>query len=181
MEEKTYFCSLMKKDEVCKLRLFSLKNRIEELTKIEFRRLTENDVSILAAQIELYAEVFEMEDFQMPASAYLQTLLEKDYLVFWAAVLDSEIIGGATCYVLPSVYAAASEIYLYDLAVKTEYQRQGIGTQLIAALKNYGVERGHQAVFVQADLEDQHAIDFYRKTGGQSADVVHFSYTLTSK
>lgn len=145
---------------------------------VEFRKLTENDVGVLTEQIKLYAEVFEVDDFQMPAPSYLQTLLEKDFLIFWAATLDGQVIGGATGYVLPSVYAAASEIYLYDLAVKTEYQRQGIGTRLIAALKNYGEKLGHQAIFVQADLEDQHAIDFYRKTGGQSTDVVHFSYAL---
>ncbi len=32
--------------------------------------------------------------------------------------------------------------------------------------------------FVQADLVDDYALDFYRSTGGMGGDVVHFSYPL---
>lgn len=148
---------------------------------VRFVKLTENDLNVLLEQVELYAEVFEMTDFKMPSSVYLQTLLEKEHIIFFVAVADEKVIGGLTAFVLPSVYFAAAEVYVYDLAVKAEHQRKGIGTQLIAELKNYCATLGHKEIFVQADREDQHAVDFYRKTGGLPEDVIHFSYALTNE
>jgi ribosomal protein S18 acetylase RimI-like enzyme len=129
----------------------------------------------------LYEEVFEMTDFKMPPAAYLQTLLEKEHIIFYVALADEEVIGGLTAYVLNSVYFAAAEIYIYDLAIEKAHQRRGIGTRLIAELKNYCAQLGHKEVFVQADLEDQHAVDFYHKTGGLPENVIHFSYALTNE
>jgi aminoglycoside 3-N-acetyltransferase I len=101
-----------------------------------FYKLSEKDVETLGEQIRLYEEVFEMMDFKMPPDAYLQTLLEKEHVIFYVAVADAKVIGGLTAYVLPSVYFAAAEVYIYDLAVKAEHQRKGIGTRLINELKS---------------------------------------------
>jgi ribosomal protein S18 acetylase RimI-like enzyme len=131
----------------------------------------------LKALVRLYAEVFETQSFTMPSAGYLQALLEKEHVMFFTALSGGEVVGGLTAYVLPSVYFEKSEIYIYDLAVATEYQRKGIGRQLINALKEYCKEAGRE-IFVQADIEDQHAIDFYKATGGRSEDVIHFSYDL---
>jgi aminoglycoside 3-N-acetyltransferase I len=147
----------------------------------EFYKLTANDLNLLTKQIRLYEEVFEMADFEMPPVEYLQTLLEKEHIIFYVALAGAEMIGGLTAYVLDSVYFAAAEIYIYDLAVKTEYQRTGVGTRLIAELKKYCARLGHKEVFVQADLEDQLAVDFYHKTGGLPENVIHFSYALTKQ
>jgi ribosomal protein S18 acetylase RimI-like enzyme len=92
--------------------------------------------------------------------------------------LDNEIIGGITGHILPSTYFTTPEVYLFDLAVKTEHQRKGIGTGLIESFNQYCLLQGYRDVFVQADSEDDHAIDFYRKTGGQETSVVHFTYPL---
>ena len=45
------------------------------------------------------------------------------------AVLDNVVVGGLTAHVLPSAYSASAEVYIYDLGVKAEMQRKGIGTQ----------------------------------------------------
>lgn len=69
--------------------------------------------------------------------------------------------------------------YIYDLAVLTEYQRQGVGKQLIEFIKAYCEKQGSEGVFVQADKPDDYAIDFYRKTRPTTEEpVVHFSYNL---
>jgi ribosomal protein S18 acetylase RimI-like enzyme len=147
----------------------------------KFYKLTANDLDVLTKQISLYEEVFEMKDFKMPPPDYLQILLEKEHVIFYVALAGEEVIGGLTAYVLNSVYFAAAEIYIYDLAVKTAHQRKGIGTRLVAELKNHCAKLGHKEVFVQADLEDRHALDFYRKTGGLPENVIHFSYALTTE
>ena len=105
-------------------------------------------------------------------------MLEKETVIFYAALIDKKVVGGLTAHILPSTYFPSSEIYIYDLAVLTEFQRKGIGRQLISSLKEYCANLRFKEVFVQADLEDQHALDFYQATGSIVENVVHFSYAF---
>ena len=146
--------------------------------KIEYKKLEIGDLDRLTELIKVYEKVFEMEDFILPDAEYLQSLLEKETVIFYVAMIDNEVVGGLTAHVLPSTYFPSSEVYIYDLAVETEFQRKGIGRQLINSLKEYCANLRLKEVFVQADLEDQHAIDFYQATGGIAESVVHFSYEL---
>jgi ribosomal protein S18 acetylase RimI-like enzyme len=146
--------------------------------KIEYKKLETGDLDHLTELIKVYEEVFEMEDFALPAAQYLQSLLERETICFYAAILDKKVGGGLTAHVLPSTYFPSSEVYIYDLAVRTKFQRKGIGRKLINSLKEYCAGLRLKEVFVQADLEDRHALDFYRATGGIAENVVHFSYEL---
>jgi ribosomal protein S18 acetylase RimI-like enzyme len=146
--------------------------------KIEYKKLETGDLDRLIELIKVYEEVFEMKDFTLPDDRYLQNLLEKESVIFYAATIDKKVVGGLTAHILPSTYFPSSEVYIYDLAVLTEFQRKGIGRQLINSLKEYCAGLRLKEVFVQADLEDRHALDFYRATGGVAESVVHFSYEL---
>ena len=88
------------------------------------------------------------------------------------------MIGGLTAYTLQQYYSTSPLVYLYDLAVASEFQRQGIGKALISSLLNYCKSMGIEEVFVQADETDSHAIDFYHSTGGIGEKCVNFSYPL---
>lgn len=147
----------------------------------EYQKLESGDLSLLIQLIKLYEVVFEMENFTLPDVEYLQSLLENKSVIFYVAVIENKVVGGLTAHILPSTYFPSSEVYIYDLAVRTEFQRTGIGRQLIDALKKYCADLGLKEVFVQADLEDRHALDFYKATGGIAESVVHFSYELNSK
>jgi aminoglycoside 3-N-acetyltransferase I len=141
---------------------------------LESRQLAEMKELIL-----LFEGVFEMKSFQMPQDAHLQALLEKDS--FFAAVAQTEgkIVGGLTCYVLEQYYSERPLAYLYDLAVLESYQRKGIGKRLIAFVNDFCKQRGFEELFVQADLVDDYAIDFYRSTNPTNEEqVVHFYFTL---
>ncbi len=150
--------------------------------KINYQKLTKQDLPLLKELLKIFEEVFEMEDFVLPNDTHLQSLLENESMIFFVAILveneEIKVLGGLRGYILPSVYYASSEMYLYDLGVNPKFQRQGIGTELMEKLKEYSKNLGYKELFVQADIEDQHAIDFYKKTGGQTADVIHFSYEL---
>ena len=155
--------------------------------KINYEKLTPQDLPLLKELIKIFEEVFEMEDFIVPNDAHLQSLLENESMIFFVATLENKslveneeikVLGGLRGYILPSLYYASSEMYLYDLGVNPKFQRQGIGTKLMEKLKEFSKNLGYKELFVQADLEDNHAIDFYKKTGGQAADVIHFSYEL---
>lgn len=130
------------------------------------------------ALIRLFEEVFEMKDFVMPPADYLEKLLARDDFFVFVAVLDGRVVGGLTSYTLRQYYSISPLVYIYDLAVATEYQRKGIGKMLIAEIQNYCKDIGVEEVFVQADVADDYALDFYRSTGARGEDVVHFYYPL---
>jgi ribosomal protein S18 acetylase RimI-like enzyme len=119
-----------------------------------------------------------MEGFKMPSEKYLQQLLGKEDFFVFVALLHEEVVGGLTAYTLAQYYSERPLVYIYDLAVKSQYQRQGIGKMLMAGITNYCKEIGVEEVFVQADQVDQHAIEFYHTTGGIAEQVVHFNYPL---
>jgi aminoglycoside 3-N-acetyltransferase I len=144
--------------------------------EISFKKLSATDSGDLTELIGVYTTAFEMDDFELPSLAYLETLLNKENLLFLTVSHENKIIGGLTAYILFSVYEEKTEVYIYEIGIKPEYQRKGIGQKLLSELIIYCKAAGHKNIFVQADVEDTHALDFYRKTGGREADVRHFNY-----
>lgn len=145
---------------------------------IEILKLSDQDVDTFIELIKLFEDVFEMTNLFMPEVAYLQQLLKKQDFYVFAAMLDNKVVGGLTSYVLDQYYSNSKLLYVYDLAVKTTLQRQGIGRKLISGVTNYCKETGIEEVFLQAELVDDYALDFYRSTGAKEELVVHFNYPL---
>ncbi|MEJ7680625.1 MAG: GNAT family N-acetyltransferase [Segetibacter sp.] len=147
----------------------------------EIKKLGNQEVGKFKELIRVFEEVFEMESFKMPNTSYLQQLLEKERFFVFVALLEDKVIGGLTSYILQQYYSEMPLVYIYDLAVTTEFQRQGIGKMLISNITSYCREIGIEEVFVQADEEDDYAIEFYHSTGATAQKVVHFYYPLNTK
>jgi aminoglycoside 3-N-acetyltransferase I len=147
---------------------------------IEIRKLVNGDLDHFLKLITVFEEVFEMINFHMPPRDYLQQLLLKDTFSVFVAISNHEVIGGLTAYTLESYYTKGSYLYIYDLAVLTKYQRQGIGKKLMKSVVDHYRETSIEEVFVQAELVDDYAVDFYRSTGAREENVVSFSYLLKS-
>lgn len=144
--------------------------------KVEIRQLTNEDLPAFLSLIRLFNMVFEGTESGSSNETHLQRLLGNHNFIAIAALLENEVIGGLTAYELPMYYSADSEIFLYDLAVKPDYQRMGIGKRLIHHLKEYCMTNGVNVFFVLAHEEDEHAVEFYHSTGGRSEKVVNFIY-----
>ena len=146
---------------------------------IAYKRLKQGDEATFVQLIHLFAEVFEHETTPSPNAKRLADLLEQPGFISFVAIDNDEILGGLTAYELPSYYSQQSEVYIYDLAVATRFQRMGIGKQLIAALTEYCKQHNIKTMFVQAHEEDKGAVDFYHKAGGQAEQVVHFNFVVS--
>ncbi len=147
--------------------------------KIDIKILSNQDIEDFSKLIDVFEDVFKMENFNKPDDKYLQQMLTKSNFFVLLAKAENKVLGGLTVYVLDQYYSHKPLAYIYDLAIAEAYQRKGIGTALIAYLSNYCKEKGFEEVFVQADRSDAYALDFYRQTKpSQEEDVVHFSYTL---
>ena len=146
---------------------------------MEISKLSTTDIDKFIKLIRVFEDVFEMENFIMPNKGHLSHVLAKpDFFVF-VAMDKGEIIGGLTVYTLQQYYSVKPLAYIYDLAVLSSFQRQGVGSKLIAEVNKHCHENGYEEVFVQADKVDDYAVDFYRSTKPTAEeDVFHFSYEL---
>jgi len=114
----------------------------------------------------------------LASGKYLQQLIaNKSYHIF--AALDGEnVIGGLTAYELPMYYGHTNEMFLYEIAVRPEYRRQGIATALIENLKALCDEKGIKVMFVGTEKSNLAAKELYLNTGGAMEIIPWFTYTL---
>ncbi|MCW7461230.1 GNAT family N-acetyltransferase [Leptospira limi] len=145
---------------------------------IKIKKLSSNELDEFVALIRVFEEVFEMKQFQMPNESYLQSLLSRDDFFVFVTLLDGKVIAGLTAYLLRQYYSERPLVYIFDLAVQSKWQRNGIGKSLIKKINEHCKKEGMEEVFVQADLADEYALDFYRSTGGLPEEVIHFTYPL---
>jgi aminoglycoside 3-N-acetyltransferase I len=124
----------------------------------------------------MMAEVFE-EPNQTLSDAYLDALLSRTDFWAMAALLGQEVVGGITAHALPMTRAETTELFIYDVAVHTDHQRRGVGRQLLNALRDAAASESIGELFVPADNEDTHALDFYRAVGGVAAAVTIFTFS----
>ena len=62
----------------------------------------------------------------------------------------THIIGGLTAHTLPMTRDESAEIFIYDLAVRADRQRRGVGRLLINTLRADATAAGIGVVFVAA-------------------------------
>jgi len=123
----------------------------------------------------LMARVFE-EDSSGLSDAYVDGLLARQSFWAIAAFVDDEIVGGLTAHTLPMTRSESSEIFIFDIAVRSDHQRKGVGRRLLTTLRSEAATLGISDVFVAADDDDLHALDFYRATGGVASPVTMFAF-----
>jgi aminoglycoside 3-N-acetyltransferase I len=122
------------------------------------------------------AKVFD-EGSEELSDGYVDRLLGREDFWAIAAFVDNDIVGGITAHTLPMTRAQYFEIFIYDIAVRSEHQRKGIGRRLVEELRAQAASMGITDLFVPADNEDAHALDFYRALGGEAAPVTIFTFT----
>ncbi|MEO9875640.1 MAG: AAC(3)-I family aminoglycoside N-acetyltransferase [Anderseniella sp.] len=145
-------------------------------TPFTIRRLASGDIDLVRDLLTVFGQAFEDEHTYIqaqPDETYLDKLLGNESVVVLVALQDAEVIGGLVAYELGKLEQRRSEIYIYDLAVAEQHRRRGVATGLIKQVWTIASQRGAHAVYVQADLEDEPAIQLYTKLGTRE-DVLHF-------
>lgn len=145
---------------------------------LRFIKLDSTQLDKFMELIKLFEVVFEMKNFSKLNQEHLQQFLSRPGFIAYVVEKDDRIIGGLTAYLLDQYYSDKPVAFIYDIAVKEEYQRQGVGKKLISHLSEYCKSLEIEEMFVLAEVEDEHAIDFYRATMAQESNVVNFNYYL---
>jgi len=143
---------------------------------IRTKRLSVDDRELARQTFLLMGRVFEDESTSL-SDRYLDQLLgRRDFWAF-AALLGGDVVGGLTAHTLPMTRTETSELFIYDIAVHVDHQRKGIGTELVSALRASAAAVGIHDIFVPADNDDTHALDFYRRLGGEPSPVTFFTFS----
>lgn len=145
---------------------------------VEYRKLAIGDESSFSKLVLLFNKEFESPDLNYVNDKNIRRLIAKPDFICFVAFIGDEVVGGLTGYELLMYDQKGSSMYLYDLAVDKNYQRRGIGSNLVGELMDYCRSKDIKDLFVQADVEDQHAVEFYNKIGGDDSETVQFSFHL---
>ena len=146
------------------------------MVELRTQRLTAGDRELARRLFAMMAEVFE-EPNEPLGDGYLDRLLSRAEFWALAALAGDEVVGGVTAHALPMTRAETTELFIYDVAVRADYQRRGVGRRLLTSLREAARASGIEEVFVPADDDDTHALDFYRALGGVAAPVTIFTFS----
>jgi aminoglycoside 3-N-acetyltransferase I len=139
------------------------------------KRLTPRDAELARRLFATMAEVFG-QGCESLSDDYVDRILAREDFWAIAACVDDLIVGGLTAHTLPMTSSSSSEIFIYDIAVRSDYQRQGVGRRLLTDLRTRAAARGISVVFVSADNADTDALDFYRALGGAASPVTFCTF-----
>ncbi|MFZ4193354.1 GNAT family N-acetyltransferase [Paenibacillus sp. NPDC058898] len=145
---------------------------------VAYKKLQVGDELIFFELVLLFNKEFESPNKDYVNIENTTDLLLNPFFACIVAIKGDEVIGGLTGYELPMYDQMGSTLYLYDIAVGMNYQRKGIGSSLVRQLVEYCKSKQINDIFVQAEAIDQHAVDFYRKLGGEISSVCHFTFTV---
>jgi aminoglycoside 3-N-acetyltransferase I len=134
-----------------------------------------NSLSQLRELISVFSLAFEME--YSVDDTYLENLLQNKDAIILGVLLENKVVGGLVAFEMTPIHGA-KELYIYDIAIHPEHQRQGLGKQLIKQLKDTAKSNGVKTIFVEAESEDEGAVAFYRALGGEEVAVHHFNFNL---
>jgi aminoglycoside 3-N-acetyltransferase I len=121
------------------------------------------------------AEVFGEEHATL-SDAYVDALLGRADFWVLAATEADRVVGGLTAHTLLMTTSERAEVFLFDIAVNPDHQRQGIGRRLVEGLRREATRLGLSTLFVLADDADVEAVSFYEALGGRPSKVTQFEF-----
>jgi aminoglycoside 3-N-acetyltransferase I len=149
-----------------------------EPQKAIVRRLGRQEGETFAALIRIFHAAFEMEEPTMAPQSHLDSLLLRDDFEVWCVWHEGQLAGGLTLMAMPQYFTPLPFLYLHDVAISPDHQRMGLGTALLDGVRRAKAGSGYGQLFVQADEEDDHAVEFYHQNGYDRGRAVNFYYHL---
>ena len=130
------------------------------------RVMKHNDLSQCG---RIYAKAFPMEHWGIDwtienATEYLKDFFEQKRFVGYVYEENDEVFG--CIFALCKISGSKQEIYINEMAVLPERQGQGIGKQLLNAVKDYSKDKGLAGIVLYTS-EYAPAAKFYEKNGFQ--------------
>ena len=84
-------------------------------------------------------------------------------VLFWVAFEGAEVAGFLSCLHVPLRSDEGYEVLLYEIGVRAERRREGVGRALLGELETWMAANGVSVAWVLADNPE--AVEFYRACG----------------
>ena len=137
---------------------------------IEIRLLEEGDVAVLD---RVANDVF---DHAVIAEQAARFLADPGHYLVVALHADTVVgIGSANEYLHPD---KPLQFWINEMGVAPEYQRQGIGRQLLDVLLGVARDLGCKEVWLGTEVENVPARALYRSAGGKEENFVMYTFEL---
>lgn len=146
---------------------------------MEIKKLNSGSLANFKSLIEMFKDVFENDEPVANDEQLGKLLTNPDFFVF-VVLLNNEVVGGLTIYVLHRYFDTKPIAYIYDVGIRPDFQGQGLGKALIAEVCNFCKQNDFEDAYVEAESDDIDAVSFYRKTKFSSEmNAIHFTYDFT--
>jgi len=141
------------------------------------RKFENIDVAICA---KIMQSVYNNEMYQCywsdeTARSYLQDFVEHKKFVGFTCVENEKVVGAILCR--EKVWWNNSELYIEEMFVSSEFQRQGHGAQLLRSVEEY-VHKKKLAGITLSTVRHSFAPDFYKKNGFSDNEYVLSMYKV---
>ena len=115
------------------------------------------------------------EDFYFDAERQrkgLELLLDSPSSAIMVAEKRDLVIAMATAQLVISTAEGRPSLLVEDVIVKPSWQKQGIGSQLLQTLADWGADKGARRMQLLADRTNSPALDFYHRDGWQQTQLI---------
>ena len=147
------------------------------MTEIITRRATREDLGAVAALFDAYRQFYEQEADLPLATTFIRERIEKgESFILVAENAAGEMLGFCQLYPSFCSVVAAPICILYDLFVKPEARKSGVGEALLLAAERYAKEAGFARMELTTAKTNQPAQSLYESLGWER-DELFYAYS----
>lgn len=106
-------------------------------------------------------------DSRKPALDYRKTLIERDDVGIWVAVVRDDYQGLATVerQSTPPVFARGDSAHIHEIYVVPEQRGERLASRLLERVETWAADQNCDYLTLDVDIANERAREFYRKSG----------------
>ena len=144
------------------------------------KEATVEDSKKVGETFDLYRQFYKKDPDKIASIEYIkQRLTNKESIIFFVEE-DNVCIGIVQLYVTFDSLELSKKIILYDLFVRSEYRKKGIGAMLMDASKDFAKNNGITGIELSTAISNGTAQRLYESLGYER-DNEFYNYYLSTK
>ncbi|MFT4600415.1 MAG: aminoglycoside 3-N-acetyltransferase I [Arenicella sp.] len=124
---------------------------------------------------QIFIEVFKEDAPALNEEQFKQLRDNRSFIAIGATV-GFELVGGLAAHIVTNYYKGGLDLFIYDIAIKPDHQKKGIGNELIKFAKQFCIDHKIKEMYVSAESVDEKALSYYRNSEGKEVESRYFVY-----
>ena len=144
------------------------------------KEATVKDSEKIGEVFDLYRQFYKKDPDKITSIEYIKKRLAKKESIIFFVEEDNVCIGFVQLYVTFDSLELGKKVVLYDLFVRPEYRKKGIGAMLMDASKDFAENNGISGIELSTAISNGTAQSLYESLGYER-DNEFYSYYLSTK